>query len=290
METADALGANLLFLVSQPRAGSTLLQKILGGHSAIHTQSEPWIALHPLFALRQQGHDSVYSSALYRQAAIHFLEQLPNGEQAWWEANRRMLGYLYGCALERSGKRLFLDKTPRYYLILPELRKVFPRARFILLFRHPLAVLVSMLETFPAGTEQEYLRDLRSDLVDAPRLLLNGGTALGHSATCIRYEALVAHPEAVIGRLLDWLNLPREPSIIHYGDGETSSQWMFGDQGLVYSEPSPVASRAERWREVLARSPEWRNHGEVCLRALGQDLMEQLGYDVPDWFDGNRKC
>ncbi|RME59923.1 hypothetical protein D6779_03195 [Candidatus Parcubacteria bacterium] len=31
---------HIIFLVSQPRAGSTLLQRLLGGHSAIHTTAE----------------------------------------------------------------------------------------------------------------------------------------------------------------------------------------------------------------------------------------------------------
>lgn len=40
-------GENLIFLISQPRAGSTMLQKVLGSHPEIHTVSEPWVALPP---------------------------------------------------------------------------------------------------------------------------------------------------------------------------------------------------------------------------------------------------
>lgn len=38
-------GKNLIFIVSQPRSGSTLLQRILSAHSQICTTSEPWLAL-----------------------------------------------------------------------------------------------------------------------------------------------------------------------------------------------------------------------------------------------------
>jgi len=59
-----------------------------------------------------------------------------------------MGGTLYNRALEVAGKRFFLDKTPRYYFIIPELKNVFPEAKFIILLRNPLAVLSSILNTW----------------------------------------------------------------------------------------------------------------------------------------------
>ena len=38
-----------------------------------------------------------------------------------------------------------LDKTPRYYHILPELLELFPKAKFVLLQRNPLSVFASIL-------------------------------------------------------------------------------------------------------------------------------------------------
>ena len=124
-------GENLIFAISQPRAGSTLLQKVLGAHPKIHTVSEPWIALHPLFALRATGTSAVYDSALAREATQQFLSGLPERDEAYWEGVRLMLNHLYGRALGAARKPIFLDKTPRYYFVIPELRRVFPRARFL---------------------------------------------------------------------------------------------------------------------------------------------------------------
>ena len=45
----------------------------------------------------------------------------------------------------QSDKRYFLDQTPQYHLIIPELLRVFPAASYVILFRNPLAVLVSMI-------------------------------------------------------------------------------------------------------------------------------------------------
>lgn len=57
-----------MFLISQPRAGSTLLQRILGSHPDIHTVSEPWLMLQPLYALRPDGYRAEYNEHLARNA------------------------------------------------------------------------------------------------------------------------------------------------------------------------------------------------------------------------------
>ena len=50
-----------------------MLQKVLGSHSAIHTLSEPWLALHPLFGLRESGIAADYSARLARIGVQDFL-------------------------------------------------------------------------------------------------------------------------------------------------------------------------------------------------------------------------
>ena len=133
----DDQGSNLIFLISLPRSGSTLLQRILGGHPDIATLAEPWVMLHPLYALKRAGIETEYDAVLAREALDDFLGQIDGGETAYVEGVRRFAGDLYARALARQGKRLFLDKTPRYYRIIPELRQVFPRAKFIILLRNP---------------------------------------------------------------------------------------------------------------------------------------------------------
>jgi len=68
-------GKNLIFLISQPRSGSTLLQLIFSGNPEVATTSEPWIALHPIFALRSTGADSIYNSGFTRGALLTFLKE-----------------------------------------------------------------------------------------------------------------------------------------------------------------------------------------------------------------------
>ena len=145
-------GQNLIFLISQPRSGSTLLQRILGGHPDIHTVSEPWLMLHPFYALRgTSGISTEYSTYPAHRALMNFLSTFDQGEELFFEGVRRMYGHFYEKALDTSGSRYFLDKTPRYYLIIPELIQTFPKAKFIILLRNPLAVLSSMVKTRARG-------------------------------------------------------------------------------------------------------------------------------------------
>ena len=274
-----SLGENLIFLISQPRAGSTLLQKILGGHPKILTLSEPWIALHPAFALRPTGLTTDFDAGLARVAVQEFLCRLPEGEETYWQAVREMLNGLYSKALSGSGKDIFLDKTPRYYFIIPELRRIFPRAHFIFLLRNPLAVFSSILNTWIKTENVQSLRHSRHDLVTAPRLLVEGIRSVGQDGIVIRYEDLASNPEGVMRQLCGSLGIPFHPDMIDYGARPQGDRWRYGDQGTVYREKRPIAEHAVQWISDLKRSTKWTAWARSYLEGLGPDLIQQLGYD-----------
>ena len=54
-----------IFIFSLPRAGSTLVQRVLAAHDDIATTSEPWILLPFLFSTKEQGVYAEYSSQGY---------------------------------------------------------------------------------------------------------------------------------------------------------------------------------------------------------------------------------
>ena len=72
---------NLIFLISQPRSGSTLTQKIIGSHKDIYTRSEPWIMLHPLYSLKEEGINAEYNKGQEYPATQDFINNLPNGRK-----------------------------------------------------------------------------------------------------------------------------------------------------------------------------------------------------------------
>lgn len=269
----------LIFLVSQPRAGSTLLQSILAGAEEVHTTAEPWLMLHPLYALRETGHTADYDATVAHRALQDFLGSLSEREEAYDAALRAMAFELYGRACAEAGKSVFLDKTPRYYNILPELARVFPQARFAILLRNPAAVLTSILSTWVKGnwTRFDYFRD---DLLSAPRLIAEFLTNYDDRAIVVHYEALVTSPEESVRELCNRLGLTFHPRLLRYGERPPPAG-RYGDPGGIgrHSQPSPGS--LSLWFEQ-AQDPQVRHLLLAYLDALGTDLIAQLGYDVDE--------
>jgi hypothetical protein len=268
-------GDGLIFVISQPRAGSTLLQRMLGGHPDIHTVGEPWLMLYPLYALRPQGYEAEYSAPTAQPAVHEFLSTLPNGEEEYVEAVRRMCTYLYGRALEASGKRYFLDKTPRYYLIIQELFRTFPEAHYIILLRNPLSMLGSILDTW-IKNQWSWVYYFKNDLVRAPRLLLDGTRLLGERCLVIHYEQLVTNPENEMRRVCQMLGEDFTTEMVEY-NRHNLPHWQYGDQKGVYKHARPDARGAQKWIEATHDPQVWRLSHDY-LQWLGRETVEQMGY------------
>lgn len=270
-------GEHLIFLISQPRAGSTMLQRIFAAHSEIATASEPWVMLHPIYALRSAGHTAEYNAGLAHSALQIFLSQTEQPTVVYDEALRAFAQVLYGSQLTKSGKRYFLDKTPRYYLIISELGRIFPEAKFVFLLRNPLAVLSSILKNW-IGSEWRLLAGYRHDLLTAPPALLEGAKTLGDRAIVVRYEDLVLKPEATLENVCRRLAIGFESNMIHYG-AENTQHFQFGDTDTVYARAQPVSDSLNIWFDLADNSQTFRFAVEY-LDVLGTELLGELGYSA----------
>jgi hypothetical protein len=269
------MGDNLIILFSQERSGSTLLQRMLGVHSEIHTTTEPSFMLVPLRGLRSDGYASDSDGYLRPNAVRAFLKTLPGGEEEYFEGVRRMSAYIYGRALEGSGKRYFLDKTPAYVDVLPEMYHALPEGRFIVLLRNPVAVLCSVLETF-VGDNWFSLSVHRDTLFNGPRFLVEGMELLGDRCVVVHYERLVSEPEVEMRRICEELGVGFEAGMIDYGSQDLP-RWEHGDQVGVYQHTRPEASNVEKWHQTVRNPQSWRLAHDY-LRLVGQETMERLGY------------
>lgn len=272
----------LIFLISQPRAGSTMLQRILGSHPDIHTLPEPWIMLHPLYALRRSGISAEYNVDWAVNQAESFLDRLPGGRDAFTEAQYRAYSYLYEQALISSEKLYFLDKTPRYYHVIPELHRVFPKAKFIFLLRNPLAVLASILKSW-VGKDWARLQFYRYDLTDAPQLLMDGLQMGGAGQVMVRYEDIVVNPEEAIKQLCGQLDISFHQKMVEYGQ-HTFPEADWGDRETIYNEDRPSKQYKDRWGETLMTSAQWQNWGVKYLQMLGPEFLARMGYSYDELY------
>lgn len=243
----------LLFVIGPPRSGSTLLMRMLSSHSAIYSRPEP----HLLTPLAHLGYyDSVdaapFDHLQAAQATREFVADLPGGEQDYLDACRAYVDVLYGRMLagRGQGKPLFLDKTPANGLILPFLTKLYPRARYIVLTRHPAAVFSSYANSFFDGDFEAARRfnPILNRYVPAmARFIRERAVPLIQ----VGYEQLVQNPEAEMERVCDFLGLQFEPGMIDYGAHEHDSKGL-GDPVNVNRHTRPVTESVEKWAAELA--------------------------------------
>ena len=278
---ANFTGKNLIFLISQPRAGSTMLQKILGSHPEIYTVSEPWLLLHPFYLLKNQGYNAEYNAKWSREALKSFFELFPNKEQVYIETVANTYGKLYEKALLQTDKKFFLDKTPRYYNIIPELVSAFPEAKFIILLRNPLAVLCSIISTWiiPDQRRWFYLINYKRDLIDAPELLIKGVDLLQNKDrfVLIHYEKLLQNPEKELSILCDKLEINFVSNLLE-NDNNNFAQWKLGDKKNPYNSSQPNSKNIESWHKSLNSPQNWRLASDY-LDFLGKDTIKYMGYD-----------
>jgi hypothetical protein len=263
-----------IFILSLPRSGSTLLQRLIATHPAVATSSEPWLLL-PLFLGFRDGHVFTnYRQRYLAQAFSEFLGRLPDGAEAHRAAVRRFAGTLYGRACT-AGETHFLDKTPRYHLIAEELLQTFPDGRFILLWRNPLAVVSSCVETWARG--RWYLHHWRVDLYHGLSNLVELRRRFGDRVFTLRYEDLVTEPDRYVRAIFQYLDLPPAVDAVERYR-EVRLNGNMGDTRGHEAYPTVSTASRDRWPAVLA-SPLRRAWARRYLRWLGRDRLAVMGYD-----------
>jgi hypothetical protein len=248
---------SMLFVISSPRSGSTMLERMLESHSQIQGGPEPHI-LTPLAHLGvwDKVDKAPYDHVLAAESQKLFLEQLPKGEQDYWDACRAYCDVLYGRWMETSDKTICLDKTPAYGLILPFMMKVFPDAKFVVLTRHPLATFSSFANSFFDGDYQvaQKFNPLLNRYVPAlAKFLRQDEVPFIH----VQYENLVKDPESWMEKIYEYIGIPFEKESIDYGShkrDETEKKGLGDPIGVQqHSRPSTGSDKLSLMQTVIGQ-------------------------------------
>jgi len=84
-----------IFLLSLPRSGSTLVQRVLAAHEEVATAPEPWLLLPQVYATRERGILAEYVQVSAARAIGEFADRLPGGRATYDEALRGFVLDLY---------------------------------------------------------------------------------------------------------------------------------------------------------------------------------------------------
>ncbi|MBI5091352.1 MAG: sulfotransferase [Candidatus Hydrogenedentes bacterium] len=272
----------LIFVIGAPRSGTTLLERMLESHSMILGGPEP----HLLTPLAHLGYfDKVdkapYDHILAAESQRLFVEQLPGKEQDYIDACRAYCDVLYGRVLANSGKRFFLDKTPAYALVLPFIQKLFPDAKYVVLTRHPLAILSSYANSFFDGdyqAAQNYNPILHRYVPAMARFLREKRAPYFH----VRYEDLVTDPETWMGLIYAYLGVPFEKETINYGEGANDVKPApgLGDPIGVTQHSRPSTASLNKWATELAGDSAKLEIAQTIIRQLDPDDLRVFGFPL----------
>jgi len=264
-----------VFVLSLPRAGSTLVQRVLSVHPDVATASEPWLLmplLSPLQPRLPQGgrwHEQVAG------ALADFAGELPAGRDGYRAAMREAALRLYREAAG-PGPRFFLDKTPPYALLADELLATFPDARVLFLWRHPLAVVASIVETFCGGRwrPDDYALSLFSGL-DA---LVGAHRRHAGRAVAVQFEQLVGGDPATWRATADALGVPFDAAALD-GFADVRLDGRFGDPTGVHAYRALSQAPLAKWRATVD-SPVRRAWCRRYLRWIGRERLAAMGYEL----------
>jgi tetratricopeptide (TPR) repeat protein len=252
----DPARAAPIFLVGFPRSGTTLLDTILMGHPDLTVlEEEPIVqrvadALGDYERLAALGRDEVD-----RLRTLYFAE-------------------LDALAPAAASGRV-VDKLPLNIVAAPLIHRIFPDARFIFARRHPCDVVLScFMQYFRINDAMAAFLDLgeAARLYDAVLALWTRcREVLPLAVHDVRYEALVADPEAELRPLIGFLDLPWHDRLLDHrrtarerGHIKTPSYAQVSER--LYARAS---GRWTRYRDPM---------GEVL--PILSPWAERLGYEV----------
>lgn len=266
-----------IFILSAPRSGSTLVQRVLSSHSAVATTSEPWLLLPLLAPLyeRLPGHGG--RDPLIHAAIADFCAELPQGVEDYRSAVRETVLDLYARAAPGTATH-FVDKTPLYHLVIDEIVRTFPDGRFLFLFRNPLSVLASSIELFDSGRWEvsRYHMALFQSLVD----LVSAWERHGSRACKVRFEDLVAGGEQGWRAVTDYLQLPWEPEMLRTFS-HVNLRGRMGDPTGTHAYSALSTEPVTKWRRSIS-NPLRRAWCHRYLQWIGGERLAAMGYDLDD--------
>jgi Sulfotransferase family len=267
-----------LILLGVSRSGTTLLRVVLDRSAGLAIPDESFFV--PLLA-RRHGSTIDVDRFLDDVARIPAIQDwgvsvgdvasrvrsgMPTGEA---------IAAIYEAYAAGVGKPRWGDKTPMYMRHLPLLERLFPDAQYVHLIRDGRDASLSFLH-MPEGT---FTRTWAHPTTPAQfaclwRKEVNGARALGERIGAaryaeVRYEELVADPEATIRAVCAFAAIPYDAAMLDYTEAVDVSAKPHQQRLLT-----PPTTGVRSWRDDMPAED------AAAFEAVAGDLLVELGYAV----------
>ncbi len=282
------------FVVGVGRSGTTLLRLMLDAHPQLAIGAETHF-VPPLIELAEQGAGAerllgeITGARGFDELGIDPATLAERVEALERPTATEVLRAFYRLAAESRGKPRWGDKTPGYVRRMRPIAAALPEARFVHLIRDGRDVALSRrMRGMGAGKPIAETAELWRRRIEGAR---KQARRLRGRYLELRYEDLVADPEAGLRRICALIELDFDPAMLSHAATASERLEQLGDLGpeddrtprsaserraahALAARPA-TSSRAGGWRRSMPRS-ERRE-----FEAVAGPLLRDLGYDVP---------
>jgi len=248
---AGARARDPIFIVGMPRAGSTLIEQILGSHPLVEgTMELPQL---PKLARELAGPGQEEGTFLRRLAALTREELRALGER--YLAETRIM--------RKTDAPFFIDKMPNNCMYVGLIHLILPNAVIIDARRHPVGCCFSCFKQhFARGQWFSYgLEDLGRYYRDYVELMEHFDEALPGRVARVFYETLIEDTDAEVRRVLEHCGLPFESACLRFYENDRAVR---------------TASSEQVRRPIFRDAVEHWRHYEPWLGPLAQSLGDVL--------------
>jgi len=247
-------------------------------HNEIASISEPWLLLPFLYAQKQYGTLAEYAHSGVYRAINTFINNLPGKQEDYNAELKKFFVALYEKQCTNN-ETYFLDKTPRYYLIIPEIAQLFPNAKFVFLFRNPIQIMSSIMETWCNSTFKG-IHSYDIDLKRGPELLSQGYQLLKDKAYAFQYEQFVTNPEKYTTELCNYLNIPFIPEMLDNFSKQNTKGTM-GDPNGTKKYKEIETQSLDKWTKTF-NTIYRKKQAKKYINHLDEGHLQHQGYNRND--------
>ncbi len=227
-----------IFILGQPRTGTTLIERILTAHSKIIPAGE-----------LQQFYLSIRRGARINSKARITGELMA----AAAELDPAALGHAYQAATRSHQKpgQFFIDKLPTNYLYVPLIAKALPGAKIIHVRRDPMdSCFSSFKQLFADAYPHSYdLETMARHHVRYQDLMAHWRNVIGDRLFEVSYEDTVADLEKSARALIDHIGVDWEPACLEF---HTQSAAVSTASAAQVREPVHARS-VGRWKKYASQ-------------------------------------
>lgn len=232
-EASGCVDPSPIFIIGEPRTGTTLVERIVSSHSQVHSAGEL-----QQFAIEVRRLVEVNAPGRHPPAVIRGAANVD--AKALGEAYLRSTEYV------RGTRPRFVDKLPTNYLYLGLIARALPNARVIHIVRDPIdSCFASYKQLFADAYPHSYdQREMARHHVRYRRLMEHWRRALPGRFIDVEYENIVDDLETEARRIVEYLSLPWEDACLNF---HRNAAAVATASAIQVREPVHARSVA-RWR------------------------------------------